>query len=147
MKRREFITLLGARQRRGREGLRETGSGRPAAAARPRGSRVKLIAGEAQKWGHWSPAYSMASLSYSTRLFLPSTFSTFSPVSARLRSRKFMNQSVALANDAGGRLLRPPSNLVCCKSAVSDRRRSFQQGHRAAPRRSLGATPHQLLGS
>ena len=41
MKRREFITLLGARQRRGREGLRETGSGRPAAAARPRGSRVE----------------------------------------------------------------------------------------------------------
>ena len=121
-------------------------SGRPAAAARPRGSRVKLIAGEAQKWGHWSPAYSMASLSYSTRLFLPSTFSTFSPVSARLRSRKFMNQSVALANDAGGRLLRPPSNLVCCKSAVSDRRRSISARASRSASDVFGATPHQLLG-
>ena len=38
---------------------------------------------------------------YSTWLFLRSTFS---PVSARLRSRNFLNQSVAPATDAGGRL-------------------------------------------
>src|SRR5262245_16217446 len=44
-----------------------------------------------------------ASLNYSMRPFLPSTFSL---VSARLRSRNFVNQSVAPAFDAGGRLLR-----------------------------------------
>jgi hypothetical protein len=50
-----------------------------------------------------------ASLNYSTRFFLPSTFS---PKSARLRSRNFVNQSVPPAVDAGGGLLRALSNLV-----------------------------------
>src|SRR5258705_1285912 len=68
-----------------------------------------------------APLYQLdALLNYSASLFLPITFS---PMSACLRSENFINQSAAI--DAGGRLLRPKSNLEWCRSAASERSRSI----------------------
>ena len=84
-----------------------------------RGDRVTQPAGRGQL--PRAPLYQLdASLHYSSSLFLPLTFS---PMSACLRSENFINQSAAI--DAGGRLLRPKSNSVRCRSAASDRRRSI----------------------
>ena len=71
---------------------------------------------------HWTGrANSVLPLTYSVSLFLSLTFL---PMRACLRSKNFMDQSVAI--DAGARLLRPLSNWVFwCRSAASDRSRSI----------------------